>query len=92
MPLSADLPLSPVATYIVTRHVPLGDAFGLAEFVTGVSLATIFMIILTSVISIWIHDDLGDLTLAKRLDISSHLVFLVGYVGLNVAVARAAYL
>ena len=70
----------------------MGDAFGLAEIVTGVSLATIFMIILTSVISIWIHDDLGDLTLAKRLDISSHLVFLVGYVGLNVAVARAAYL
>jgi len=80
------------STYIVTRHVPLHNAFGLTEFVTSAALATIFLTISTSVILVWIHDHLKDLALAKRLNMAAHLVFLVGYVGLNVAVARAALL
>ena len=80
------------STYIVSRHVPLHDVFGLTEFVTSASLATVFLTILTSVILVWIHDHLKDLALAKQLDMAAHLVFLVGYVGLNVAVARSALL
>ena len=59
---------------------------------TSAALATIFLTISTSVILVWIRDHLNDLALAKRLNMAAHLVFLVGYVGLNVAVARAALL
>jgi hypothetical protein len=81
---------SVASTYVVSRLIPQSGLIGLTDFVTGVSLVTNLLTLLTSTISARLHADPENRILRQRFDTAALAVFLLGYVSLNVAVAAAA--
>ena len=75
---------------LVVASVPTVDRFTLTAMVNSVGLATIFMTLVESAISLYLLDTLGREKLYRLLDRCSFVVFLVGYVTLNVVFPMAA--
>ena len=62
----------------------------LLQMVNAVGLATIFLTIVQSSVSLYIYDSLGRTRLSRTLDMFCFAAFVVGYVGVNVALPLAA--
>ncbi len=78
------------STYVVSRLIPKTGTVGLTDFVTGASLVTIFLAVLTSTMTLKIGEVTGEAQLQRRFDIAALLVFLIGYISLNIVIAQAA--
>ena len=78
------------STYVISGQIPQSNAMGLADFVTSASLITIFLTLLTTVLSVHIFTRLSEPALSQRLDRMAQIVFVGGYVIMNVVVAGAA--
>lgn len=80
------------ATYVISRQIPQTSIIGLTDFVTGTSLVTIFLTLLTSAMSLGIHHQMKLPGVSRNFDLAALAVFLVGYAALNVVIANAASL
>ena len=78
------------SNYVVSQLIPKSGTVGLTEFVTGISLVTIFLVVLTSTMSLKLLESSANTRLQRNFDLSSLAVFLIGYVSLNVVIAQAA--
>ena len=78
------------SNYIISRLIPKSSTIGLTDFVTGTSLVTIFLIVLTSTISLKLLENLANARLQRNFDLSALAVFLIGYVTLNIVIAQIA--
>ncbi len=78
------------STYVISSQVPQSNEMGLVEVITGVSLITIFLTLLTSALSIHIYTRLSMPAQSQRLERMAQIIFVAGYVIFNVVVARAA--
>lgn len=78
--------------YLSNAMVPDSGGFGLIDFVNGIGLGTIFLIVAESVISLGIHSKLDDPETSRRLDRVTAAILIPCYVIINTVVACAAYL
>jgi hypothetical protein len=70
--------------------LPRAEGFVLADMVNAVGLATIFLTLVQSAISLYFFDTLGREKLSRFFDHVSFAVFVVGYVAVNLAFPLAA--
>ncbi len=78
------------STYIMAQKVPESGVMGLSDYVTGFSLITILMTLLTSAMSVHIFNRLNQRALAQKLDRSVLVILVTGYLLFNVSVAGVA--
>lgn len=78
------------SNYLVSQLIPKSGTVGLTDFVTGTSLVTIFLVVLTSTMSLKLLESSDNARLQRNFDFSSLAVFLIGYVTLNIVIAQAA--
>ena len=71
--------------------LPYGNAPTLTDAINFVSLLTIFLILVQSVVSLYIYDTLGREQQSILFDRISLVIFLVGYLALNVSLPMAAF-
>lgn len=71
--------------------LPYGNAPTLTDAINFVSLLTIFLILVQSVMSLYIYDTLGREQQSILFDRVSLVIFLVGYLALNVSLPMAAF-
>jgi hypothetical protein len=74
----------------VATLLPTADRLTMADMTNTVSLATIFLVLVQSVISLHFFDTLGRERFSRLFDMVSLAVFVLGYVGLNLALPVAA--
>ena len=74
----------------MSQLIPKSATVGLTDFVTGTSLVTIFLIVLTSTMSLKLLVDPSNARLQRSFDLSALAVFMFGYVILNIVIAQAA--
>ena len=74
----------------VTGAVPTVPGLTLTSLINGVGLATIFLSMVESCISLYLLDTLGLEKLYRQLDKLTFWILLVGYVALNIAFPFAA--
>jgi hypothetical protein len=76
----------------IVAGISLQNAGGitLAQVTNAVGLATIFLTIVQSTVSLYIYDSLGRQRLSRALDMACFAAFVVGYVAVNVALPLAA--
>lgn len=79
-------------SYIVSSMQPGSEILTLADIVSGIGIATIFLTLVESTISLYIYDSMDSRRLSRLFDLVSATVFLIGYIGVNVAVPLAAML
>ncbi len=77
------------SNYIISRQIPPNSNFGLTDFVSGISLVTVFLILMSSVIAVRLHYAEGGARSAQ-FDGITLIVFVVGYVVANVVVAGSS--
>jgi len=70
--------------------LPFSNAPTLTDVVNAVSLLTIFLILVQSVISLYLFDTMGRERLSRFFDRISFVVFLLGYVVINLTLPFAA--
>jgi hypothetical protein len=70
--------------------LPRAEGFILADMVNAVGLATIFLTLVQSAISLYFYDTLGREKLSRFFDHVSFAVFFCGYVAVNLALPLAA--
>jgi hypothetical protein len=70
--------------------LPRAEGFVLADMVNAIGLATIFLTLVQSSISLYFYDTLGREKLSRFFDHVSFAVFFVGYVAINLALPLAA--
>ena len=75
---------------LVASSVPAVDRFTLTAMINAVGLGTIFLTLVESALSLYLLDSLGRERLYRLLDRCSFVVFLIGYLVLNVALPIAA--
>lgn len=78
------------SNYVVSRLIPKSATVGLTDFVTGTSLVTIFLIVLTSTMSLKLLENPANARLQRNFDLSALAVFMIGYLTLNIVIAQAA--
>jgi len=78
------------SNYVISRQIPQTSTIGLPDFVTGVVLVTIFLTLLSSVISVRFHGTLGRPELIRRFDMAAFALFLAGIATLMVTLALSA--
>jgi hypothetical protein len=66
------------------------EGITLAQIVNGVGLATIFLTIVQSTVSLYIYDSLGRQRLSRVFDMFCFAAFFVGYLAVNIALPMAA--
>jgi len=74
----------------ISAALPSVDRVTLVNMINGVGLATIFLTLVESTISLYIFDTMGRERLSRFLDYVSLAAILVGYVVVNVALPLAA--
>ncbi len=79
-------------SYIVSSMQPGSEIFTLADMVSGIGIATIFLTLVQSTISLYIYDSLEARKLSRLFDLVSAAVFFLGYISVNIAVPLAAML
>ncbi len=70
--------------------LPNADRLTLSDMVNATGLFTIFLILVQSVISLHIHDTMGNERLSRTFDRVSFAVFLIGYVAVDLALPISA--
>ena len=75
--------------YVATL-LPHSDRITLTDMINTVSLFTIFLVLVQSVISLYIFDNMGRVRLSLFFDKVSFAFFLLGYVAVNLALPLAA--
>ena len=70
--------------------LPPADRLTLTDMINTVSLLTIFLVVAQSVISLHLFDTLGRERLSRFFDMVSLAIFVLGYVGVNLALPLAA--
>ena len=78
------------STYVVSNLLPQNGQVGLTDYVTSISLVTIFLTIVTSAISVTVHEREGLSEARQRFDLLALGCFAIGYIALNVVIAQAA--
>ena len=77
-------------TYTTASLLPDTGVMSLADSLNALGMATIFVSLLGSVISLYLYDIRDEKALSRRLDALSVQIIAAGYVALNVALAWAA--
>lgn len=77
-------------SYILASLLPDTAVVSLADMVNGLGMATIFLTLVQSALSLYLYDIRGEEALSQRLDRVSRVIFAVGYVGINIAIPIAA--
>jgi len=70
--------------------LPPAEGITLTAMVNAIGLATIFLTLVQSAISLYIEDTMGQETLRRFFDKVSFVVFLVGYAVVNLMLPLAA--
>ena len=81
-----------VNTYITSSLVPDTGVMTLADIVNHVGIVTIFLTLLQSAISLYLYERRGKKTLSRLFDKVSLMVFIAGYLVINVVLPWAATL
>ncbi|CAN5680002.1 hypothetical protein BH20ACI3_BH20ACI3_11030 [soil metagenome] len=81
-----------VNTYVTSSLVPDTGVITLADIVNHVGILTIFLSLLQSAISLYLYEKRGKKTLSRLFDQVSFVVFLAGYLVINLALPWAATL
>jgi len=76
--------------FTVARLLPHVDRATLTTMINSVCLLTIFLVLVQSVISLYIFDNMGRHRLSLLFDRVSFFVFLIGYSAVNVVLPLAA--
>ena len=76
--------------YITSSLIPDTGAMTLADIINGIALATIFLTLVQSIVSLHVFESRGEEQLSRFYDRVSFWLFAVGTVAINVAVALAA--
>ena len=79
-------------TYVTSSLVPDIGTMTLADMVNVVGIVTIFLTLLQSTISLYLYAVKGKEALSRKFDRVSFILFLAGYVIINVALPLAAAL
>ena len=81
---------------VIGNNIALGitvlgsTKLSLADMVTGIGLATIFLVLAESVISLYVFDSKGREKLSRLLDKTTFVILLLGFVIVNVLLPLAA--
>jgi len=81
---------------VIGNNIALGitllgsNKLSLADMVTGIGLATIFLVLAESAVSLYVFDSKGREKLSRLLDKTTFVVLLLGYVAINVLLPLAA--
>lgn len=75
--------------YIGSLH-PRAEGFTLTDMVNAIGLATIFLTLVQSAVSLYIFDTMGRERLSRLFDKVSFAAFLIGYAVINLALPLAA--
>jgi hypothetical protein len=74
----------------ISMLLPYSNRHTLTDMVNAAGLFTIFFILVQSAASLYIFDSLGRERLSRLFDRASFAIFLLGYVGVNLALPLAA--
>jgi hypothetical protein len=72
-----------VNTYVTSSLVPDTGVMTLADIVNNVGIVTIFLFIMQSAISLYLYERKGKVALSRLFDRVSFVIFLAGYVLIN---------
>lgn len=75
--------------YVVTL-IPPSENISLANMVNGIGLATIFLALAQSAVSLHIMDTMGRERLSRVFDMVSFAALFIGYAGINLILPLAA--
>ncbi len=78
--------------YLANSMVPDSGGLGLVDFVNGIGLGTIFLIVAESVISLAIFGKWDDPDLSRALDRLTAAIMIPAYIIVNIVITRAAFL
>lgn len=81
-----------VNTYVTSSLVPDTGVMTLADIVNHVGIVTIFLSLMQSAISLYLYEKKGKKTLSRLFDRVSFLIFLPGYLVINLVLPWAATL
>lgn len=81
-----------VNTYVTSSLVPDTGVMTLADMVNHVGIITIFLSLMQSAISLYLYEKKGKKTLSRLFDRVSFLIFLPGYLVINLVLPWAATL
>ena len=76
--------------YLVSSMQPGTEVMTVADVVTGLGIATIFLTLFQSTISLYIFDHRGEKALSRLFDKVSLVVIFAGYTAINLAIPMAA--
>lgn len=76
--------------YIISSSLPPSGGVVLVDMVNSLGVATIFLTVVESILSLYLYDIRDKQALSRRLDRVSAAIFLVAYIALNVAIPLAA--
>ncbi len=79
-------------SYIAATMLPETGTFTMIDMVNGIGLATIFLTLVQSAISLYLYDHLGRLALTRLFDRVSFYVFTVVAIAINVVIPFTAKL
>lgn len=77
-------------SYLAGSLIPSSGQFGLVEFVTFTGLFTIFFSLISTIISVFIWNKIGDKSMSRSFDIVTVVFACTGYALTNVAMPWAA--
>lgn len=80
------------STYVISTQIPASSVFSLTDHISAISLATIFLILVSSIISIATYERFGHEDLLLRLDRWAFLMILVLYTVLIGSISVTAIL
>jgi hypothetical protein len=75
--------------YIVSSIIPSNGIMTLSDMVAGLGIAVIFLTMIQSAISLYIYDEKNMQKFSRFFDYASVIVFLIGYIAINVTIALA---
>ncbi len=81
-----------VNTYVTSSLVPDTGVITLADIVNHIGLVTIFLSLMQSAISLYLYEKKGKKTLSRLFDRVSFVIFLPGYLVINLVLPWAATL
>jgi hypothetical protein len=78
------------STYVTSSLIPDTGIMTLADIVNGLAMATIFLTMVQSALSLHLHEERGDRELSRDFDRWSFWVFAIGVIVLNVVIPLSA--
>ncbi len=78
--------------YLAGAMLPDSGGFGLVDFVNGIGLGTIFLVVAESVVSLALFTKWEDPDFSRALDRVTAAIMIPSYVLVNIVIARSAFL